>query len=343
MRINREEFLKQLESVLPGLSTKEIIEQSSCFIFKDGEVNTYNDEIACSQKSLLEIEAAVPAVPLISILRKLQEDELEIGVNDENTELLIKGKQRRVGINMEAEITLPIDAVDKPKKWKKLPEDFADAVAIVQSCAGGTKSVKSWAPFINIAPEYLEASDEYQATRFKITTDVSKSILVRGESIKHILNLDMTKFSETKHWIHFRNSTGLTLSCRYFIEDYPSDDLTKILKVKGKKLVFPNGLKDEIERAEVFSSENVEGSLIKITIKSNKFKIKGLGALGWYEWGPKKSEYDGKPLEFNIPTKLLSELVQKYNKCKVSANRLKVIGKKFVYVTVLGMIEGKED
>ena len=56
MKIDREEFLKQLESVLPGYSTKEVIEQSSCFVFKKGRVYTYNDEIACSQTTSLKLE-----------------------------------------------------------------------------------------------------------------------------------------------------------------------------------------------------------------------------------------------------------------------------------------------
>ena len=130
MKVNREELLKQLESVLPGLSTREIIEQSSCFIFKNKTVSTFNDEIACLQKSLLKIEGAVQAMPLISILRKLQEEELEIDTNDKNTQLLIKGKRRRVGVRMEQDIVLPVEAVDKPKKWKELPANFADAIAL---------------------------------------------------------------------------------------------------------------------------------------------------------------------------------------------------------------------
>ena len=48
--VNREAFLHQLESVQAGLSSKEMIEQSSCFAFIKGKVVTYNDEISCRQK-----------------------------------------------------------------------------------------------------------------------------------------------------------------------------------------------------------------------------------------------------------------------------------------------------
>lgn len=341
MRINREEFLKQLESVLPGLSTKEVIEQSSCFIFKHKTVNTYNDEIACSQKSLLEIDGAVPAMPFISILRKLKEEELEINANDDNSQILIKAKQKRSGIIMEQDILLPIEAVDKPKDWKKLPDNFADAIAIVQPCAGSNEA-QFVMTCVHITKKWIEACDNHQVTRFRIKTDVDKSILIRKESLKHIVSLEMVEFSETKHWVHFRNSDGLMLSCRHWTDEYPSDDITQILKTSGKTLNLPKGLKEAVEKAEIFSSENTEGSNVIVNIKKGKFKITGKGISGWFT-EVKKSKYDGDSLQFTIPPRLLVELVQRYNECEVSESRLKVKGGKFVYVTVLGKLEEGEE
>lgn len=341
MIVNREEFLKQLESVLPGLSTKDIIEQSSCFIFKDGRVHTYNDEIACSQKSALKIEGAIPATPLISILRKLSEDELEIttGENDTGATLLIKGKRRHAGINMEQDILLPVEAVDKPKKWKNLPANFADAVSIVCPCAG-TNETQFILTCVNITSKWIEASDMYHGARYKIKTDVDKPLLIRRDSLKSIISLGMVKFSETKHWIHFKNSDGLILSCRHWMDDYVSDDLTEILKSKGRPLALPKGLRDAVEKAQIFSAENPENSNVIVNLKSGKFKITGQGASGWFT-EVKKSKYNGPSLQFTIPPKLLVELVQNYNQCEVSENLLKVSGEKFKYATVLGKVGEK--
>ena len=341
MRINREELLKQLESVMPGLSSKEIIEQSSCFIFKAGTINTYNDEIACSIKTLLKIEGAVSAVPFISILRKLKEDELEISENDSNSQLLIRAKQKRSGINMEQDILLPIEAVDKPKKWKKLPDNFADAIAIVQPCAG-TNDHQFAMTCVHISSKFIEACDNHQVSRFRIRTDVEKSILIRKESLKHIVALDMSEFSETKHWIHFRNSDDLILSCRHWVDDYPSDDISKVLDMSGEPLILPKGLKESVEKAEIFSVENTENSNVIVNIKRGKFKITGRGTSGWFS-EVKKSKYAGPSLQFTIPPKLLVELVQRCNECEVNEERLKIKGGKFTYVTVLGKIEEKKD
>jgi len=344
MRINREEFLSQLESVTPGLSARDIQEQSSCFVFKNKNIYTFNDEIACTQKSLLWIEGAVPSQPLLSILRKLREDELEIALGEgtKSMVLLVKGKHRKAAIRMEQEILLPIKAIEKPREWKSLPADFANAISIVQTCAGSNEHEFALT-CIHIDSKWIEACDRFQVARYKTKTDVSKSVLIRKDSLRHIVSLDMTEFSETRHWIHFRNSTGLTFSCRHFIEDYPTEDVKETLKMmKGEPLKLPRGLREAVEKAEVFSTDNAEGSNVSVMLRPGKFKITGEGALGWFT-ETKRSKYRGEPLQFIIPTRLLAELVKRYSKCEVTSTRLKVVGEKFVYITVLSKTKKEED
>ena len=115
MKVNREQLLNQLEAVLPGLSTRELIEQSSCFVFKDGKVLTFNDEIACVQTCKIGIEGAVPAMPIVNLLRKMVEEEITILPVNDGKGLRIKGKRKQATIPMEAEIQLPIEAWEKPK------------------------------------------------------------------------------------------------------------------------------------------------------------------------------------------------------------------------------------
>jgi len=101
MKIKREVLLKQLEVVSPGLASKEIIEQSSHFVFQDGKVITFDDEISCTGNLSLEVTGAIQGKPLLELLRKLQESEIDITHKD--GELIIKGKGRRAGIRMESE------------------------------------------------------------------------------------------------------------------------------------------------------------------------------------------------------------------------------------------------
>ena len=109
-KIEREALLQQLESVQAGLSSREVMEQSSCFVFQNGTVQTYNDEIACKQDCVLEMTGAVQAEPLLGILRKMTEGTILISSTEE--ELVIEGKGRKAGIRMEQEILLAVDGIE---------------------------------------------------------------------------------------------------------------------------------------------------------------------------------------------------------------------------------------
>ena len=100
MKVNRESLLKELQAVQPGLSTREIIEQSSCFVFKKNKVITYNDEIACSHPTCLKITGAVLATSFINILQKLEEEQLFVELT--KGELLLSGKRKKIGLRMES-------------------------------------------------------------------------------------------------------------------------------------------------------------------------------------------------------------------------------------------------
>jgi len=336
MRVNREELLNNLESVQPGLSKRELVEQSSCFVFTQGKVMTYNDEIACSHDNSLEIVGAVQAEPLLAILRKMQEDEIDIEVGE--GELRYKGKKREGGIRMEQEVLLPIDSVEAAGKWRPLAREFSEGISLVEKCAGRDEDQFSTI-CVHLYPDWVEAYDNLQVARYHMKTGIKQPTLVRRNSIKHIHSLDMTEFSESPAWLHFRNPTGLVLSCRRYLWDELDAagrlDVSDILKTKGERTILPKGLADAASKAEIFSSDNSDENLVQVELKSGKLRITGRGTSGWYR-ETKSVKYEGRPLSFRIDPKLLAEITEKHNECEITPSRLKVDNKKFVYVTCLG-------
>jgi len=330
VRVNKSDLLTALESVQPGLTMRDVVEQSSCFVFRDEEVMTFNDEVACRRKSPLKIEGAVPAGPLLAILRKLPEEELDITL--EKGLLIVRGKGRKVSIRMQEEIALPIEKVEAAEDWKPLHEDFSDAIYVNQQCVGKDESDYA-ATCIHIDKKFIEACDGSQAIRYKIKTKVRESMLVRGSSIKHIVSLDMTEFAETDSWIHFRNPTGLIFSCRRDTQTY--EPIDSILDVDGHNLTLPKGLAEAADRAEVFSAENADENEVLVDINADRLRITGTGVSGKIVEN-KKINYDGEPIAFHIGPKLLVELVKRYNDCVVSPTKLMVDTGKFVYVAALG-------
>ena len=86
--INREELLSQLDVISPGLAPRDIVEQSSCVVFKGGRIMTFNDELACQMSTNLPLEGAIHAGTLLETLRKMKQDVLEVEIKD--NEIVIK-------------------------------------------------------------------------------------------------------------------------------------------------------------------------------------------------------------------------------------------------------------
>ena len=325
MKINREELIRKLESVQPGLATRETVEQSNCLVFYHGSVHAFNDELYCCCPSGLDpkAKAAVPAAKLLEQLGKWNEDEIDLNFGD--AELLISGKGQKAGVRLEKEIALPIKSIEKPTEWKTLPSAFAEAVGIVGQCAARQhEDFKKMC--VNLHPKWVEAWDNHQIARYELKTGLKAPVLVRQQSIQHVVTLGMTKFAETDGWLHFKNPNGLQLSCRRYVDEFPSDELTKYLTVTNPtKTQLPKGLAEAADKAAVFTAE-ADANLVRVKLKTNRAWIKGVGVSGWYERGPMRVVYDGPRLEFLIAPKLLGEIVTKYPEVGIVSDRMSING-----------------
>lgn len=331
--VSREILIQQLESVQPGLSSRDVVEQSSCFVFRGGRVITFNDEIACSQECPIGIEGAVQAAPMLAILRKLVEEEVTLETTE--NELLIHGKRKDVGIAREAKVLLPVESVEVPKEWKKLDEAFLEAIELVQHCASSDDSQFALT-CVHITPKRIEACDNTQLSRVLVPTPVAGPILVRRDSIKHITSLGMTELAETETWIHFRNPAGLVLSCRRFTEDFV--DLDSVINFEGVPITLPKGLGEAADKASIFvEAAGVEGQ-VRVELRAGKLRLKGRGASGWYR-EVKKLAYDGPELAFMISPKLLIDITKRYNDAQITEGKLKVTMGKATYVSCLSPVE----
>lgn len=330
-KINREQFLSILQSVAPGLSPRETIEQSSCFVFREGEVLSFNEEVACSHAVPVNFTGAVSAEPLMAILGKLTEEIVDVDLV--GNEVVVGGKRRQAGIRLDSEILLPVDSVEKPEEWKRLPEGFTEAINICQQCAGKDET-KFYLTCVHLHPKWIEASDDFQISRFKIATGISESSLVRRDSIKSILDMGVVELSETPTWIHFRNTGGLVLSCRRYMENYPSEGITKFLKSPGEPVALPKGLRDAADRAQIFSKENADSNQVLVELKPGKVRLKGIGVNGWYtETG--KVKYQGNPIAFLISPAVLMDITQRHNEFLIGESVLRVDAGRFQYASCL--------
>ncbi|RJQ26109.1 hypothetical protein C4577_04205 [Candidatus Parcubacteria bacterium] len=344
MKVLKATVVKALDAVQPGLSKKEEAEQSDCFGFEDGEVITYNGGISVRIKSGLpdDLLGAIKAKELSEHFRRIKADkDGMVDITDEGDIFLLKGLGERVKFVKEKKFKLPVRDVERPEKWNKLPDDFIEGIEKVQECAG-TNEAEFTTVCVHIAPNWVEAFDNFQMCRFSLETGFENDTIVKREYIKHILGSKVTEFAETERWIHFRNEKGLEISCLKAIGEYL--DITEFLEGEAEwsKLTIPEGLGDKVASASI-SSASSEFNQVKVVLDGEKHRVYviGLGAASEYK-GWKDIDYSGKQLSFMVSPRLLSDITKQYDKCQITDGRLKVSGENFTYCTCLSRVVEKD-
>lgn len=334
MRVDRESLLSSLEAVVPGLSNKETVEQADCFVFMDGVVRTFNEEIGCQMPVKMPgITGAVAAKPLMDVLRQMQDDELVVTI-DKNGSLCFKGKKGRVvKMRMQAEILLPLANIEIPEEWHEIPPEYCDALLMVHECATEKDEDRFYSTCVHIGKGRIEATDNIsQLMRYRVKTRISRSSLLKKRSAMHVAEMGAREFAETERFLHYRNDSGLVMSCVRYIEDYP--DLSATCEVSGDRVVLPKSMGEAAKIGEVFSREQKDNNFLVLSLSRDRIMMEGIGVSGEYVH-PVECIYDGPSMSFMIPPKLLTHVIDKYQEATITPERLFVQGERFVYVSRL--------
>ena len=331
MQLKRTELIAALEEVKPGLAQRDIIAQSTSFVFAGDSITTFNDEISVWKPFKSGIEGAVRANELYSLLSKIKDEEIEIGIVE--NELIIKGKRSKAGIKLEAEIMLPLDEVDiEHTKFTKLPDNFLKAISIASYCAAKDLS-KPLLTCVYIDGEVVTASDDFRIIQVNFDAEVkSEPILLPASVVKFLVKYDVKRLSHSPGWIHFHANDGLIFSARVLAGKFP--EVEQFLKVKGKELHFPAGVLEMLDRAGVFTADSASGDFVTVAVEDRTMTIKGKGDYGWLE-ETANCKYKGEKIEFDVDPSFLIDILKNLRKCIVGNGALLFEGDNFRHVVAL--------
>ncbi|MDR2170559.1 MAG: hypothetical protein LBP59_10490 [Planctomycetaceae bacterium] len=335
--VDRSQLLADLELLKPGLTDKEVIEQSDCIAF-DGASKwayTFNENIACFVPLDLGITGAVVAEPFFKVLSKLTD--ATVTLEQRESELIIRGDKVEAGIKCDPNLMLPIDILERSASavWRPLPDKFATAVVIVEDCVSQSNDDFQLSS-IHITDNYIESATLHQLCRVRWDFGIDGSCLVRHGHLRSILKMGVTEYSVTSNWLHFRNIHGLHIDCRRHNVSYdvPVDPIIN-KKRSGVDVTFPDGLRDSIETAFVFSKENMRGS-DEITVTFNpersQIEMKGEGLYGWFK-SKYPVAYSGASVTFKVHPKLLLDLLGKFDICTVCEDCILIDDGVMTYIT----------
>jgi len=329
---NRESLYKILSVSAMGLSKRELLEQSDCFVFTEDSLITFNGEVLTRVSNPLpEIQGAVPADDLMKLLAKFPDEELSIKVRGDG--LLIKaGKRRAAGLKRAAEVALPFDGVPQPTKWKEAPEVL---LGVLQQAAQicGKDETQPRTTEVHVTKDLVEACDNFRMFRYTMeSTGLTKDALIPASSLELLRTLSPTHVSQRGGWLHFKTDTDHEVSVRCSVGDYP--DLGPLLDVQDLRNVrLPANLRDILKRAQVMY-ENTYDNMIHVTIEKGTLTLKASKETGWYRES-KKVSYKGPPIKFEVHPKFLEDILEKTRKVQIGGNRLKLESGNAVFVVCL--------
>jgi DNA polymerase III sliding clamp (beta) subunit (PCNA family) len=342
VKISRNELLTALESVKPGIANKELIEQSTAFVFQAGRVYTYNDLIAVSHPCPPGLSGAVQSKELHALLKRSADDELEITTTE--TEMLIKGKRNKAGIALQAEITLPIAEVGAKKTWTALPEGFAAAVKFVLFSAGADMT-KPWSTAVHIDGANVETCDNFRLTRYALAgRDKNKAVkgdlLIPASACAALVGYAPTHYSIDDQWAHFMNKMGTEFSCRVVADKFP--DLSPFVDRKwAHEIEFHVDTAAILERATVFlaADKNVMPT-VSIKVMSGRMVIAAKGSAGWFEETVRVTA-SKEDFVFEINPQALKDMLPLIKDCELSDDKsvLKFEGDNFIHCCATSVSE----
>lgn len=335
MKIDRIELLTALRATESGLIKKEGILQGDCFVFVNNQVATYNDSVAVSYPFEFDIEGAVKASELLSLLNKVKDKEIEVFFKD--NELRVKGKKFNSGITMEEKIELPLDFLKTKIKYKELPEGFSEAV---QLCSFST-AAESRLPHlsnVHIKNGIVESTDNFRATRISMGNKVKEELLIPVSAVSGLRRYNFTHYGLSEDgmsegWIHLTKENGAVFSCRVFEEGFP--DIGQFFEAKGTPIRLPPELSEILDKGEIFQEEEKGQLVVTITIEGKKLTILSENINGWYEESVDLKRAFEKGVSFKASPKILKDILKYSNRAVVSDRVMKFKAKKFDHVVAL--------
>jgi len=331
--MKKQDLLNALELVKPGLAAKELIAQTTSFVFVDGHIITYNDEISVQCPFAdITFTGAVPATELYTLLNRIKQEDIELEVKD--NELHLTSGKSRAGITLMQEVMLPLEEIGNIGKWTALPENFVQAIKMAMySCSRSLSK-----PILNCVhvnkEGFVEGTDNYRVAHYKLSSVLPiETFLIPSSTVQALIKMSIKEIAEGQGWIHFKTTEGCVVSCRTMSDKFPKT--ADVLAVQGESLTFPSTMVEILDRAMVFAKrDNALDEIIEIDIDKNKIKVKSQNISGWFEEeAPLK--YKGNAIHFNVTPGLLKEILQTTSDFQYTDRFLKFQGEDWIFIAAL--------
>lgn len=335
--MKREDLLKAIEYIMPGIDKTNSPLGMDFLVFDKGYLRSFNDVVSVSfhiDDLSKEYQCAIKAQELYKILSRMEGDQVRLSLTP--TELTVKNPKTTLKMSLMEKKPLEtlmerLASLSTGKlKWNPLPSDFMEGLDL---CAPSAKVNPTLGILAGIAmtKRRIMATDNQRISLYMMKEELPEEFLLPVEVIRDVIKYgsEAKSISIMDNWVHFSDKKGLILSTRRLMGEYPVDRVLTILKENSpgsstQPYRLPEGLEKALDRAEVLAETEEEYKIPIVSLRrKEKFLIlQGQQNIGRVEdkliWEEKIMPED---LEIKISPDFLKKILRITREFKVSPNR----------------------
>jgi DNA polymerase III sliding clamp (beta) subunit (PCNA family) len=334
-KINRQKFIDALAKVKPGLANKEIVEQSTHFIFDNDKIWSYNAQITIVQNFESGLTGAIKADNFFKLLSKISDE--EISISKETGKVHLFGKKIKSTIKIDPDIKIrPIPVPDiNSEQWEELPENFNTAIAF-SAFSASRNMVRPELNCLYVIEDNVIGCDTFRGTKYKLKSKMKQEFLLPAIAAVELAKYNPHKVIAKEGWLHFINKEKTTFSCLTYPDEKYPEQIWNFFKIEGEKVVLPEDFLDAISRAEVLLTVDFDlDKIVSLVIEDNQIICRSEGDYGDFEERA-DIEYSGEKLDIKVHPVLLREILKHLN-AMIVGERLLFKGENFDHVICLSI------
>jgi len=326
MRVNRKDLRDKLSLLKPGLGKKELDPQETHFIFFDGIIATFNQQILITIPFESELENfSVKAEEFFRLVDGISDETLDIVLREHRLRIksrsttatisTFKPKKDPLDTGLNDNIETKIKAVlEMQKGWRAIPEELIPGMVLCSFSASPDLSSAVRA-CVCARGDRILSTDNARVSRFILPegTIDEADFNIQARYITELAKFPVVEYCMTKRWVHFRTEDSVTFSCCVIEGSMPAKIERYFEGMKDLEYhTLPDEFSEILNSVVVLASEvndQQKGRKTTIRIGDNKINIKAENELGNVE----KSlpyEYDGEPIKFLINNNFLTQILQ---------------------------------
>lgn len=331
MEISRKELLSVLESVKPGVASKDANDSMAYFLFSGTDVVTYNDKISIQHPFKTPFSLFVKASDLHKIMSRLTED--KIIATEKGNKLNIKCKTMIANLStiQDDEISERIANVHKSlkgSKWAKLPENFCDSISLCAFFASTQESDQTLT-CVHVNGSDCISSDNKRISHAVLDSPL-KTMFVKASEIKNLIAIHPVKYAISKAWLHFKNEDGCIFSIRKMDGKFP--EFLPFFDFDGTEINLPQDILEGMDIASIFAEDSDPSINIKISKGNIIISVKSDAGTIQHR---SKIDYDGDDISFIINPSFLKQMMTHSSSIIVAKDKARLETDNFRLVTAL--------